>query len=249
MREYQQLKVPTPSTSRTDLQLAIVDAVAEQLGRSLPPEAISAMRYYLRFAPQLARCTTDSLRDAFLAALQLGADLMPERGEAYIIPFNNRKKGVTEARLVLGYRYFLRKGYESGLVRLVRAGIVREGDEYEIELGTQPRIVHRPKFRSTVPVLYYVDVVSSSGEHLIQVMGAEEARQLRAQRSQNASPDSPWVSEDSWEAMILKTLIRRAYKYMYLPSVLQTAIYIDEQEMTPEPRQSHITEGSYDAEA
>jgi recombination protein RecT len=247
MRELTQQKLPT--ISQSDVQLTIVDAVAEQLGRALPAEAISAMRYYLRFAPQLARCTTESLRDAFLAALQLGADLMPERGEAYIIPFNNRKSGITEARLVLGYRYFLRKGYESGLVRLVRAGIVHEGDEYEIELGTQPRLVHRPKFRSSVPVLYYVDVVTASGEHYVQAMGAEEARQLREQRMQNTTAGSPWASEEAWHAMILKTLIRRAYKYLYLPSILQTAIYIDEQEMTAEARQSHIAGAGNDAEA
>jgi recombination protein RecT len=137
MRELTQQKLQP--VSQSDVQLTIVDAVAEQLGRALPAEAISAMRYYLRFAPQLASCTTESLRDAFLAALQLGADLMPERGEAYLIPFSNRQKGVREARLVLGYRYFLRKGYETGLVKLVRAGIVYEGDEYEIELGTQPQ--------------------------------------------------------------------------------------------------------------
>jgi recombination protein RecT len=247
MRELTQQKLPT--ISQSDVQLTIVDAVAEQLGRALPAEAISAMRYYLRFAPQLASCTTESLRDAFLAALQLGADLMPERGEAYLIPFSNRQKGVREARLVLGYRYFLRKGYETGLVKLVRAGIVHEGDEYEIELGTQPRLVHRPKFRSTTPVLYYVDVVTATGEHVVQAMGAEEARQLREQRMQNTTAGSPWASEEAWHAMILKTLIRRAYKYLYLPSILQTAIYIDEQEMTAEARQSHIVGAGNDAEA
>src|SRR5699024_12861013 len=77
-------------------------SIASALPKHITPErmirvALTAMTKQ----PDLLYCTRHSIIEAVMTAGQLG--LMPDSvlGEAYLIPFNNKRKGVKEAQLII----------------------------------------------------------------------------------------------------------------------------------------------------
>jgi len=58
----------------------------------------------LRTTPKLMNCSVESLMGAVVHCSQLGLEPNTPLGHAYLIPFDNRKKGVTEVQIVLGYK-------------------------------------------------------------------------------------------------------------------------------------------------
>jgi hypothetical protein len=75
--------------------------------------------------PSLAECTWGSIRQAIQAAAELGLELGGVSGEAYLVPYNNKREievngrkttvWVVEAQFIAGYKGYLRLAQESGL--------------------------------------------------------------------------------------------------------------------------------------
>ncbi len=75
----------------------------------------------------------------------------------------------------------------SGKVRKIVARVVREGDEFEYQLGTQKFIRHRPRSGPDAPmVATYAVAVLEDGNEQIEVMLREEIDRIR-QRSKAAN--------------------------------------------------------------
>ena len=78
-------------------------------------------RFYQTFSiclaqePKLATCTRASLIGAMLEIASLGLE-PGVLGEAWLIPFKDRKRNVTEAQVVIGYKGMLELARSSGRV-------------------------------------------------------------------------------------------------------------------------------------
>ena len=93
--------------------------------------------------PELLRCTQSSLIGCVIQCAQLG--LQPGIvGEAYLIPFKNNRRNITECTLVVGYKGLLKLAFNSGAIESVQCSVVHLRDEFSFEMGTQGFVRHIP---------------------------------------------------------------------------------------------------------
>lgn len=165
-----------------------------------------------------------SIFGGIVEALKLGLQIGGPMQEAWLIPFRN--KGVATATLIIGYQ-----GYRNILDRGksvvdLHPSAVHANDEFDFELGSRPFVRHKPKLgdRGELIAVYAVAHLPRGGLQ-IEVMGKEEVDEHR--RKSRAGQAGPWV--DHYEAMALKTVIRKIAKYLPKSSeILARALDLDQ---------------------
>jgi recombination protein RecT len=172
----------------------------------------------IRRNPRLLDCSIPSLLGAVMLCAQLGLEPGP-LGFAYLVPFGG------EVTMIPGYRGLLDLAWRSGRLRSFVARVVREGDEFEFDLGTAEQIRHRPPLgqRGRVVGAYGIARFAEGGV-LPHVMGVGEIEEHRAR---SRTPDQgPWV--DDYEPMCCKTVVRAMARWMPLSVEFQQAAAQDE---------------------
>ena len=92
--------------------------------------------------PKLQECTIESVYASLLDAAQLG--LEPNGRDAYLIPYRNNKKNVTECQLMPSYMGLVQLAYRSGMIDNFTAMGVHAKDVFSYELGSNEHIKHVP---------------------------------------------------------------------------------------------------------
>lgn len=174
--------------------------------------------------PTLMQCTGASLLSGIMESMQLGLVLDGCLGHAYLVPFNNRRAGTKEAQLIPGYKGLMELAYRSSRVLSIECDIVREGDHFEFERGTNPRLSHRPNFDSTAKITHvWACAICEGGANPFVVMSRDEVEKIRKKAK---SQSGPWC--DYYEEMAKKTAIRRLCKYLPASPDLQRAVSLQE---------------------
>jgi recombination protein RecT len=181
--------------------------------------------------PALMRCDPASLLGAVIQASQLGLEPGGALGHCYLLPFENRKKGITEVQFLVGYRGMIDLARRSGQIISIEAHAVFDGDQFECEFGLDSKLRHVPDWHngnrtdpSKMRFVYAVAKLKDGGVQF-EVMSRAEVDAIRA-RSKSAS-SGPWTTD--YIAMALKTVIRRLFKYLPVSIELQQAVSLDEQ--------------------
>jgi recombination protein RecT len=152
----------------------------------------------------------------------LGVEPNGPLGEGYLVPYKN--KGRYEAQLIIGYRGLINLARRSGMVSEIYAHCVYENDTFEIELGTDPHIKHRPALSDRGDMIGAYAVYSTTeGSKDFEYMSKEEIDRIRA--SSRAGNNGPWVQW--YEEMARKTVIRRLSKRMPMSVEMAQAVEID----------------------
>lgn len=200
-----------PSTIKEYI-MAYQNQIAKALPSVMTPErftriALSAVSN----TPKLAECTPNSFVAAMMNAAQLGLEPNTPLGQAYLIPFRNNAKKVTECQFQIGYKGLIDLAYRSGDVRTVQAHIVYENDEFEFEYGLEPQLKHIPakENRGNAVWVYAVFKLVNGGEGF-EVMSMEDVR-AHARKYSKAYSNGPW--QTNFEEMAKKTIIKRVLKY------------------------------------
>jgi recombination protein RecT len=184
----------------------------------------------VRKTPALARCDQTSFLGALMTCAQLGLEPGGPLGHAYLVPFENRKKGITEVQFIIGYRGMIELARRSGLLESIEARPVYEGDKFDVTLGLDSNLRHVPDFDNPNRVqpdkLRFVYAVAKlkDGGMQFDVMSRREIEAVRAQS--RAGSNGPWVTH--FEAMALKTVVRRLFKWLPVSIELASAIEADE---------------------
>lgn len=85
------------------LSEAFTKSLQQSATRHLSAEKlIRAVLAQISRVPKLAQCTPMSIMQAVQACSQLGLAPGP-LGHAYFVPYDNRKAGITECQLIVGY--------------------------------------------------------------------------------------------------------------------------------------------------
>lgn len=168
----------------------------------------------LRKVPKLGRAEPRSLFGAVVQCAQLGLEPGGALGHAYLLPFENRGKGIVEVQLIIGYRGMIELARRSNQVSKIWARIVYNGEPFELQGGTADDIYHRPaidadpdfkSIRGAYAVCLYKDG-SKSWEWMNRA-------QIEAIRERSKSKDSgPWLTH--YDEMCRKTSVRRLWKYL-----------------------------------
>ena len=210
-----------------------INAMSGEIAKALPqvmtPErftriALSAVSN----TPKLGSCTPQSFLGAMMNAAQLGLEPNTPLGQAYLIPFENRKKGITECQFQIGYKGLLDLVYRNEMVQTVQAQVVYENDELRYVLGLNGELTHIPRLRDRgKPIAFYALFKLDNGGYGFEVMSKEEMDEFATKYSKGiSSAYSPWKT--NYEDMAKKTVIKKVLKYAPLKTDFQRALSNDE---------------------
>jgi recombination protein RecT len=179
--------------------------------------------------PDLFNCDPRSFLAAGVACAQLGLEPNDARGLAYLIPFNDKRRGKV-VNLILGYRGLMDLARRSGMVTSIYSFPVFEGDRFEYRLGIDPDIVHVPAEHDEDPakLTHVYAVAKVQGDPQFVVLTRAQVDKARAQSAGARSSSSPWSSH--YVEMAKKTAIRRLCKM--LPLTVEVAQAVDSDERT-----------------
>ena len=212
MKDYVQVMMP-------EIKKALPNTITPERFSRIVLSAISNNK-------QLQQCTPNSFLAGMMNAAQLGLQPNTPTGEAYLIPYRN--KGTLECQFQIGYRGLVSLAYRSGQVKTVYAEAVRENDEFEYELGLEPKLIHKPakKDRGEITYFYAVFKLVNGGEGF-SVMSKDDMDKHMRKFSKAANAGfSPW--QTNYEEMGKKTVIKRVLKLAPLSSDIQMNIEQDE---------------------
>jgi len=173
--------------------------------------------------PRLQKCDPLTVFGSIIQASQLGLEI-GVLGQAYLVPFNNRKKGTIEAQFIPGYKGLIALARRSGEVTSIETHIVYENDDFDLRLGIDSNVKHIPYLdgdRGKIRLVYGVAKFKDGGHHF-EWMSIQDVNKIRA-RSKSAD-DGPWVTD--YEQMVRKTLIRRMANYLPMSIEMANAIQI-----------------------
>jgi recombination protein RecT len=180
--------------------------------------------------PALTNCTPDSFSRACMQAAQVGLEPDSIRGLAYLIPYGR------ECSLVVGYRGLIQLAFRSGMVADFSAHVVYEGEEFQLEQGTESTLRHIPAtpqidaqgFETRKRIGAYSVVKFLRGGVSFEWMFEEEIQAIRKRYSKASNRDAPWNTNP--DEMRKKTVVRRHAKFLPQLTELSTAAVTDDAE-------------------
>lgn len=196
------------------------DAMLKSLEMALPMHLQkNAERYarsfmtQIRENPKLAACDKSSLLGAMMTGTALGLDPSPQLGQFSLVPYENRKKGITEAQFQLGYKGMEVLAYRGGCKKIV-AHEVYEKDELSIEYGLNEKLIHKPCIKGDrgEPIGYYVAVVLPNDQCTFFYMSKSDVEKHKKRYTKTYREDTPWNT--AFDEMAKKTCFRRLFKWL-----------------------------------
>lgn len=189
----------------------------------------------IRTNPKLLECSVPSLLGAVMQAAQLG--LEPGLiGHCYLVPFKNGKTGQSEVQFIIGYKGMIDLARRSGQIENIYAHAVYSNDEFDYELGLEPKLKHKPYMNGDRGEFIGVYAVAhfKGGGYQFEFMPKEEIEKRR--KRSKAANAGPWVTD--YEEMAKKTVIRHMWKYLPISIEIQQQAAQDEvvrKDVTAEP--------------
>lgn len=206
------------------------DSMKKEIARALPkhmtPDRMARVSLTaLRTVKDLAQCTPASFAASIITLSQLGLEPSTPLGHAFLIP--RRMKGTLECTVIIGYQGLIELARRSGQVGAIWAYPVYQGDDFVVKYGLTPTIEHHPRFdgeRSpkTLQYVYAAARLKDSADPVFVVLTKREVEGYRA-RGQGAGP---WSTD--YEAMALKTAVRRLYRWLPKSIEIASALAVDE---------------------
>lgn len=208
----------------------------------------------LRTTKNLDKCEADSVLGGLMTLAQLG--LRPgvgALGHAWLLPFWDKNAGPKNARgfgtgahraqLVIGYQGYAELAYRSGRVLNIAPRVVYTKDFFELEYGLEgDRLTHRPFLdgpRGDARLYYAVARLKDGGYAITDPMSqadmeahrdrfamAKAKEKIKGEETGRMIIVGPWA--DHFEAMALKTMVRRLAKLLPKSTDFAYALAVDE---------------------
>ena len=180
--------------------------------------------------PLLLECSPASLYRCVMDAATFGLTPDGATNEAHLVPFYSSKKKGYEAQFMPGYSGIIKLALQSGYINGVELHEVYQNDEFEYEYGLDQKLIHRPTEGNPGDLrAVYCIVLLSTGHKTFEVMTIKKAEEHRDKFSKSKTKDGkhygPWV--DHFNAMALKTVLKRGLKYTPKSSELAGALKLD----------------------
>jgi len=206
----------------------VINQMQGEIARALPKgmDADRMARLALtvvRQNPRLAESTPQSFAGALLTAAALGLE-PGVNGEAYLVPYRDKRKGITECQLIIGYQGMTKLFYQHEMASHIDAQAVYANDEFDYAYGTSPFLSHKPARGDRGDLVeYYAVATLTSGASAFVVLSPEEVKNLRRGRV-GSSGDIP----DPLRWMERKTALRQLIKLLPKSTNLIRAAEADE---------------------
>ena len=207
-----------------------MDQLKSVVAKNVTPEKMARIAINeLRTNDYLAKIAIQnpgSFLNAIMQASHLGLEIGGALGQAYLVPF----KG--EIKMMPGYRGLISLARRSGEISSINSEIVYENDEFDLELGLETKVRHKPLIkgdRGKPSIVYMVAHFKDGGKHfewmtVAEVMNIKE-RSSAVKSSAKSGIPTPWDTDT--EEMIRKTVIRRGWKYLPMSIEMQNVATLD----------------------
>ena len=187
-----------------------------------PAHYMASLRLYLSRNSKLLDCTPSSIAQGILRVAQTGlelgvsCDLLPFKTECQ---FNPRYNGIIELALGSG-------------TRSVNADVVREGDFFEWEKGTQFKLRHRKDAPSSAKITHaYAIAEIKQGSFVFEVLDKAEIDKIRTEFSKQWKGGT--LEQIPWYAK--KRAVRQLAPYLPKNARFAAALmYADDADAIPE---------------
>lgn len=188
--------------------------------------------------PELLACTASSLLQAVFQGAELGLEAGGLLGEGHIVSFG------TTATFIIGYRGLVKLARQSGQISNIETRVVHKNDEFEIEYGLNPKLVHKPCTNGDPGEMVFVYAIATfrEGEKQVDVMSRAEVEKIRSKSK--AGKSGPW--SEFFDEMARKTVLRRLCKMLPLSPELAKALTNDNQVDAGEKPQTDIDVALFD---
>jgi recombination protein RecT len=229
----------TPTKATQNPAVEALNKALAGIGQVLPQHitkermaklAFGMMRTNAKLA-SAARRNPASFVNAIMHASKLGL----EPGiDAHLVPYENKRQNTVEIQCIPDYRGLLKLARNSGEITSISIQIAYTNDTFDLSLGTEDKMTHKPKLTGDrgEPMLVYAVAKFRDGSHHVEWMSVEDINKIRdgssgyrialaTAKKYNKEPDSPWIN--SWEEMARKTLARRISKYLPRSIEIQNA--------------------------
>ncbi|MDJ1156019.1 recombination protein RecT [Macrococcus caseolyticus] len=218
---------PKPQTIE-DYMKKMAPAMAQALPKHMDIDRLTRLAMTtIRTTPALKDADVGSLLGAVMQAAQLGLEpgLM---GHCYLLPFNNKNKGIKEVQFIIGYKGMIDLARRSGHIKSIYAHAVYSNDEFDYELGLESKLVHKPtmepdkgEFIGAYAVAHFKD-----GGYQFEFMSKADIEKRKGRSKAANSKFSPWISD--YEEMAKKTVVRHMWKYLPISVEVQQQVAYDE---------------------
>lgn len=233
------------------------DAVKRQInsvvGGKNGTRFISSIVSAVQVTPALQDCTNPSILSAALLGEALNLSPSPQLGQFYMVPFDNRKKGVKEAQFQLGYKGYIQLAERSGYYKKLNAMAIKEGEliRYDpLNEEIQVELIEDDVVREETPSMGYYAMFEYENGFRKTMYWSKKKMAAHAEKyskafSKNGGMKSLWLLEqgkipekDMWkyssfwftdfDGMALKTMLRQLISKWGIMSIdLQTAVEKD----------------------
>ena len=211
---------------------------------------ISSIVSAVQTTPALQECTNQSILSAALLGEALKLSPSPQLGQFYMVPFDNKKKGVKEAQFQLGYKGYIQLAERSGYYKKLNVLAIKEGElvrydplneEIEVELieddvareeapsmGYYAMFEYENGFRKTLywskkKMLAHAEKYSQAFKRNGGGKSLELLEQGKIPEKEMWKYSSFWFKD--FDGMALKTMIRQLISKWGIMSIdLQTAV-------------------------
>ena len=198
-------------------------------------------------------CKPDTIMFSCLKATALDLPLDQNLGFAYVLPYNDRKNGVTVAQFQMGYKGFVQLALRSGQFKTLNATDVREGELVSEDFVTGELTFKKADNRESLPIVGYVayfKLLNGFEKYLYMTSAEMKAHALRFSQTYKKGYGL-WADAEMFDAMARKTVLKLLIsKFAPLSVEMRDALkadqsvmqkpdeyyYVDTQEQpTPEP--------------
>lgn len=209
-----------------------------------PERMMRVVANAIRTTPQLQECDPMSFLGALMHCAAMGLEPNTPLGHAYLIPFKNNRKGITEVQTIIGYKGFIDLARRSGQLASIHGDVVYSDDEiWSHEYGSNQHLRHRPGPHKGTRIGAYCHIKLNLGDGITaeghRYMTIEEIVAHRDKHSQGwktavrfgKTAESPWnESNPQFEAMAIKTVVRALANRGEMPMSIEfmDAMQLDE---------------------
>lgn len=214
-KENQEVKKNGGGNTIATLIRRMEPEIKRALPKHITPERMARITLTaIRNNPELAQAEQMSLLSAVMQSAQLGLEPNTPLGEAYLIPYQNKKKGIIEVQFQMGYKGLLNLAHRTKEYKAIYAHEVYQNDEFHYEYGLNKDLKHIPAdIPESDPIYYYAVYHLQNGGFDFVVWSREKVQQHAKTYSQAFAKGwtSPWKSD--FDSMAKKTVLKDVLKY------------------------------------
>lgn len=226
-----------PAQQKTGLAAVIRSKIANTLAGKKGEKFVTDVVTLVNNDPNLGKCDQVSLIAACLQAQTLNLSLNRNMGQAWIVPFEDRKRGRTMATFQIGYKGYVQLAIRSGQYRKLNVLAIKAGElvrwdplfeDIEVEL------IADEKERAKAPTIgYYAMFEYINGFRKAMYWSRERMEEHAKQYSQAFRTDTAkgWTNSfwtKDFDSMAIKTMLRQLISKWGIMSVeMQSALEAD----------------------